>query len=419
MVYCGELKSNGVLYHTFYDRNTKALRFYLNGEEVENDYLFNTYNHPKNCLRGYGRLTTMILSLGIIASAFVATAIQNDVISYEDIKEPFSNEITVDDEKYVFLSGEELYEEMLSKNPDLTEYLEMSRDVIVKYGEYMNQEELLSTIGNLELIPTHTRDEIASGLALAFYSKDENKIFYDDRINMDHLLKTCLYHEFLHYYSQSGLYDYDIYSSGYIGYAVNEGMTEMLNCELNDEEMFTYHKEAAYVGAICEIVGPEVLEEAYFSNDVDYLIDKLAEYSSEDDALALIKNIDIAKDSYESFVFYDNDDDYDNFFSANNYAWDILADMYEYKYGRDINEDSLMMAYKSATTLKNYSDFDFTEFGDGFLVDVVVNKHYFVKPDNDVIIVDFSYRDETGLRPSSVNINESDRLITNGSVRKK
>ncbi len=418
MIYCGELKSSGILYHTFYDKNTKSLRFYLNGQEVENDYLFNTYNHPKNCLRGYGRLTTLLLCLGVMASAFAATAVQND-ISLDDITSPIRNEISIDDEHYTFLSGEELYDEMVKRNPDLINYLEMTKSIILKYGEYMNQQELLNTIGDLKLVPTSSKDEIASGVALAFYSKDENKIYYDENINMDYLLDTCLYHEFLHYYSQSGLYDFDIYSSGYIGYSVNEGMTEMLNCEFNDEQMFTYHKEAAYVGAICEIVGPNVLEEAYFSNDVEYLIEKLAEYSSMDDALALIKTMDIAKDSYESFVFNDNDDDYDNFFSANSYAWDILSEMYDNKYNRDITEDSLMMAYKSATTLKNYSDFDFSEFGDGFLVDVVVNKHYFVKPDNDIIVVDFSYRDETGIRPGSVNIHESDRFKLNGGVRKK
>lgn len=415
MIYCGELKNDGQLYKTFYDENTKRLRFYLNGLEVDNDYLYRTYNRTKNCQRGYGRLTTLILSLGIITSAISVTALQND-INFDNIFSPNNGILPIEQEYQNELSGEELYNEMIARNPEMTEYLEMTKDVILKYGQYMNQKALLDTIGDLRVVPSSDKEEFESGVALAFYSKDENKIYIDSDINVDYLKRTCLYHEILHYYSQSGLYDFNIYGDGYTGYAVNEGMTELLNAEFNDDEIFTYHKEAAYVGALCEIVGPEVFEEAYFGNDIEYLIEALSEYSSEEDALALIKNIDIAKDSYESFVFYDNDEDYDNFLTANENAWAIISMMYYNKYGIDLSEDNLMMAYMTATNLEDYIGIG---VDDGFLVDVIVNKHYFVKPDTDYVIVDYNVKDEMGIQGKSLTIDESNRYINNQSKKNK
>ena len=146
------------------------------------------------------------------------------------------------------------------------------------------------------------------------------------------------------------------------------------------------------------------------------MIEALSEYSSEEDALALIKNIDIAKDSYESFVFYDNDEDYDNFLTANENAWAIISMMYYNKYGIDLSEDNLMMAYMTATNLEDYIGIG---VDDGFLVDVIVNKHYFVKPDTDYVIVDYNVKDEMGIQGKSLTIDESNRYINNQSKKNK
>ena len=416
MIYCGELKNQGILYHTFYDKYSKQLRFYLNGQEVDNDYLYKTYNKTKNCLRGYGRLTTLILSLSIITAAIGVTALDED-ISISDIFNSDSGIITIDVQEENELTGEELYNELISRNPDLTEYLEMTKDKVIKYGPYMKQSELLRTIGDLEIIPTSNREEMEAGNALAFYTKDENKIYIDSNINVEYLKKTCLYHEILHYYSQSGLYDFNSYSDGYDGYALNEGMTEMLNADFNDDEMYTYHQEAAYVGALCEIVGPEVFEQAYFGNNIDYLTYALAQYADEDTALALIKNIDIAKDSYDSFVYYDNDEDYYNFVLANENAWAIISNMYDNKYNRDIVGDRLMMAYMSATTLDDYCGLDLE--GDSILVDVIVNKHYFNDTNNDFVIVDYNVKNSDGIQGKSLTIEDSERYVNNNNQIKK
>lgn len=418
MIYCGDLKNNGEIYHAFYDRSTKKLRFYLNGHEVENDYLYNIYNKPKYCLRGYDRLKVLLMSLSIITASISVTALSND-INFDEIFPHHTNESIFGQSDFELLSGEELYNEMLSRNPEMEEYLEMTKDVVLKYGEYMNQEELLNTIGDLKIVKTSDKEEISSGYALAFYTKDENKIYLDSELNVEYMIRTCLFHEILHYYSQSGLYDYNIYSDGYTGYALNEGMTEMLNAEFTDNELFTYHKEAAYVGALCEIVGPEVFLEAYFGNDVETLIDALAEYSSQEEAEALIKTIDLAKDSYDAFVYYESDEDYDNFVSANIRVWDMIGEMYENKYSLDINNDNLMMAYKTATTLQNYCGVDLTGDNSEFLVDVIVNKHYFVKPDAGFVIVDYSYADENGIIGNSFTIDDRDRYLENNAKKNK
>ncbi len=415
MFYVGELRRNGVLYHTFYDKDTKLLRFFSNGKEVEDDHLSNTYNKSKHSLSGYGRLTTLIISLSIITASIGVTALDRGYDFHGE--QPIVIEQQVDVEHSHELTGEELYNALLEANPDVKEYIEMTKDVLLEYGQYMNQDELLDSIKSFEVVETSNREEIASGEALAFYTGDENRIYIDDQLTVDSIKRTCLYHEFLHYYSQSGLYDYNTYGSGYIGYALNEGFTEMLNSEFNDDELFTYHKEAAYVGAICEIIGPEAFERAYFGNSIEMLIDEISKYCSYEDAIALVKNIDNSKAAYESFVINDNDEDYANFVSSNVNAWDIISMMYENKYDRDITEDNLMNAYKSASTLENYSDFDLGD--NGFLVDVVVNKHYFVKPESDYIIVDYNVKDDYGMQGDYITIDESNRYVNKNSAIKK
>ena len=413
MIYCGELQNNGVLYHTFYDVETKKLRFFLDGQEVENEHLYSVHNKKKNALRGSSRLLTMLLSLSIITASLGVTALERGT-DFSDFIPEFGREVVVEEPIHNELTGEELYEKLISLNEKEAPLIEMSKGVILDYGEYMNQQALLDTFADLEVVPTSDREEISSGLALAFYTKDENKIYIDDQLNVDSLIQTCLLHEVLHYYSQSGLYDFNTYSDGYMGYALNEGLTEMINSKYNDGELFTYHREAAYAGALYEIVGPDALLKSYFGNSVEMLVDELSQYGSREDAIALIKNIDISKDSYESFVYYGNDEDYMNFVNANINAWGLISEMYEAKFDKDCNDDRLMSAYKSATMLENFVGLDMDPMTD-YLVDVIVNKGYFTDNDEEAT-VEYNIKNDYGITGNSLTIDESNRYRNTNSI---
>ena len=380
MIYCGNIKSNGVIYDAFYDTKSKKLKFYLNGKEVYNEKLNTKYNRKKKQLSGYNRLVTGIVCLGIMLGSYGVTALQDDTDIVPEIGNLFGSEDVVEGSNVIY-SNEEFLSELKKANPEFSNYIDMSRDVILEYGQYMDQQVLLDNISTLEIVRSNNEIEMTEEGALAFYNSDENKIYMSD-IADDETLYVALFHEFLHYWSQSGLYDYNDYGDGYIGYALNEGMTELLNTEFNGQELFTYHKEAAYVQALCEIIDPEVFERAYFGDEIEIVIDELAEYSSTEEAISLIKNMDIAQESYLSLAINGDEDDYDNFCSANDRIWNIIDKMYYNKYDRDIDGDPLMNAYKTASTLINYSSIDLREYSSPVITDVIVDKSYFLSQDD-------------------------------------
>ena len=289
MIYCNNLKYNGKVYNVFYDKNTKLLRFYYEGKEEKIDYFNNLYNKKKNVLQGYNKLITILLGLAVFTSSYIGinlldtdhtNNLDNDGISY--------NQEYIDVNSY---TNEEFLVALKEDNPDLEEYIDMTQDVILKYGDYINKNLIMNSIGGMDVIHTSNKTEMIKDNAIAFYSKDENKIYVSDDIEDEETENVCVYHEFLHFYSQSGLYDYNDSDDGYIGYALNEGITEILNAELNDRFLYTYHKEASYVQALCEIIDPEVLLKAYFGNSTEYLVEEMSNYCSEEEAISLIKNI--------------------------------------------------------------------------------------------------------------------------------
>ena len=389
MIYVGNIKSNGIIYDAFYDRKSKKLKFYLNGKEIFNEKLNTKYNRKKKQLSGYNRLLTGIVCLGIMIGSYGVSALSDDTDIFDgDI---FGTESTVIlgqdlvEGSNVIYSNEEFLEELKKANPEFSDYIDMSSDVILRYGQYMDQKVLLDTISTLEIIESNDEKEMTEGGALAFYDNDENKIYYSTMEDSE-TLYIALFHEFLHYWSQSGLYDYNEYGDGYIGYALNEGMTEQLNSEFNDEILFTYHGEAAYVQALCEIIDPEVLEEAYFGDCIEMVIDELSNYTSQDEAIALIKNMDISQEAYLSFAMDGNEDDYDNFCNANERIWEIIGEMYYNKYYRDIDGDPLMNAYKTASTLTNYSSIDLSSYDSPVITDALVEKSCFLRNDDDATL---------------------------------
>ena len=416
MIYCNDLKYNGKLYNVFYDKETKLLRFYYEGKEENVDYLNNLYNKKKSVLQGYNKLITILLGLAVFTGSYLAMNIAEDV---------YINELYSDDNSYTqeyidvnSYTNEEFLAALKEANPELEEYIDLTQDVILKYGNYINKSHILNSIGGMDVIHTSNKTEMIKDNAIAFYSKDENKIYVSDNIEDEDTENICLYHEFLHYYSQSGLYDYNDYGDGYMGYALNEGLTEIINAELNGRFLYTYHKEASYIQALCEIIDPEVLLKAYFGNSIEYLIDEMSTYCTEDEAISLIKNIDVAKDSYTSYSNTGNIEDYENFESANEKAWEVLDNMYFSKYRSNMMDDRYMAALKTATCLENYADFDLSPYDNPVILDVMIEKNCFTENASDEIIIDYLVQDGEDRSYDICIITENSRHLSKNEIKK-
>ena len=139
------------------------------------------------------------------------------------------------------------------------------------------------------------------------------------------------------------------------------------------------------------------MRKCYFSHDLDSFIDEVSKYSSYEDAISLLKNMDNAKVAY-------NDDDKENYDIFNKKCWDIIGTIYSNKYGINMETDKLMMSYK-----------------EGSLYDMVVSvsKKYFRDNESNSYKIDYYSLDEDMCYLiDSCLIGEEDRYI-DFNVKKK
>ena len=133
---------------------------------------------------------------------------------------------------------------------------------------------------------------------IIFYPQEYEKLGEDK----DTFISSAITHELLHMASsyKKGLiricgFSQTLANSYEIGYGINEGFTEYLNCKyFNQKSVPAYEPLQNITKIIAEIVGVETMEKLYFQGNLKGLVNELSKYQSEEQSLDLIYDIDKA-----------------------------------------------------------------------------------------------------------------------------
>ncbi len=391
----------------YYDSNFKQIKFYLDGVEQDIPYLDYKYNVLNgNYLRGKDLLLGSILTLGIVANLIIINDIVDTYAYGRNMLSPTmvvaesteENEFSTNfvDKK---LSSSDFYKELYNNSDDeKKEILNLTKLVIRDNNDYLDQKDILNSFSSLKIVIT-SNDKLLTNTSdniIGRYDQETNTLYLKEGLDEDDL-NTTIFHEFLHFLSKSGFVSTSFNKNGYIGDALNEGMTQLLVNEYFKNQLFVYSNEVSITKALVEMVGSDFMRECYFSHDLDSLIDELSKYVSHEDVISLLKNMDNAKIAY-------NDEDRDNYDSFNRKCWDIIGNIYMNKFGKDIEKDRLMMAYKEGTTFDSV---------------VSVSKKYFIGNEDKSYKINYYFIDgNSGYLIDTILIDDNNRYV-NINTKKK
>lgn len=353
MIYCSDFFYDGKIFDLYYDIYSKRIKFYLDGVEQYIPSLNNKYNILyENNLKGRQLLLTTILSLNILATAINLNGCSNyseaktnkvPTVSVENNLDSSSNVSTISVENNLDSSGfyKELYKR--SDNDFKKEILDLTKSVVKDNSDYMDQEDILDRFSQLNIVYTSDDKLLAntSNDIIGRYDPETNTMYLKEGLD-ENLVYTTIFHEMLHFFSNSGFAFITDDNNGYIGDALNEGMTQVLVNEYFKNQVFVYSNEVSMTKALIEMFGSDFMRKCYFSHDLDSFINEVSKYSSYEDAISLLKNMDNAKVAY-------NDDDRENYDIFNSRCWDIIGTIYSNKYGVNMETDKLMMSYKEGS----------------------------------------------------------------------
>lgn len=391
----------------YYDSHSKQIKFYLDGIEQNIPYLSYKYNVlNENYLRGKDFLATSILTLGVVISlftindvvdtnAFARNVFSTTTVMANSTEEKDFSTIVVDKK----LSSSDFYKELYNNSDDeKKEILNLTKLVIRDNNDYLDQKDILNSFSSLKIVIT-SNDRLLTNTSdniIGRYDQETNTLYLKEGLDED-VLNTTIFHEFLHFLSKSGFVSTSFNKNGYIGDALNEGMTQLLVNEYFQNQLFVYSNEVSITKVIVEIVGSDFMRECYFSHDLDSLINELSKYVSYEEVISLMKNMDNTKVAY-------NDNDRDNYDSFNRNCWDIIGNIYMNKFGKDMEKDRLMMAYKDGTSFDSV---------------VSVSKKYFVGNEDESYKINYYYIEgNKGYLVDSILINNDNRYVEFNTKKK-
>ena len=391
----------------YYDSNFKQIKFYLDGVEQDIPYLDYKYNVLNgNYLRGKDLLLGIILTLGIVANLIIINDIVDTYAYDRNIISP-TMVVTESTEENEFstnfvdkkLSSSDFYKELYNNSDnEKKEILNLTKLAIRDNNDYLDQKDILNSFSSLKIVIT-SNDKLLTNTSdniIGRYDQETNTLYLKEGLDED-VFNTTIFHEFLHFLSKSGFVYTSFNKNGYIGDALNEGMTQLLVNEYFKNQLFVYSNEVSITKALVEMVGSDFMRECYFSHDLDSLIDELSKYVSHEDVISLLKNMDNAKIAY-------NDEDRDNYASFNRKCWDIIGNIYMNKFGKDIEKDRLMMAYKEGTSFDSV---------------VFVSKKYFIGNEDKSYKINYYYIDgNSGYLIDTILIDDNNRYV-NINTKKK
>lgn len=130
--------------------------------------------------------------------------------------------------------------------------------------------------------------------------------YRENKLSISNL--KLIFHELLHLASSAKDEERGIYRSGFhtvkyrgkmlfstIGRGINEGYTELLTRRYFEEQSIKagdYNSEVEIAGHLEEIVGRDKMEKMYLHADLEGLVEELKKYSSKQDTIDFISNVD-------------------------------------------------------------------------------------------------------------------------------
>ena len=300
MTYCSDFFYDGKIFDLYYDIDSKRIKFYLDGVEQYIPSLNNKYNILyENNLKGRQLLVTTILSLNILATAINLNGCSNyseaktnkvSTVSVENNLDLSSNVSTISVENNLDSSSfyKELYKR--SDNDLKKEILDLTKSIIKDNSDYMDQEDVIDRFSQLNIVYTSDDKLLAntSNDIIGRYDPETNTMYLKEGLD-ENLVYTTIFHEMLHFYSNSGFVFIAADNNGYIGDALNEGMTQVLVNEYFRNQVFVYSNEVSMTKALIEMFGSDFM------------------------------------------------------------SWDIIGTIYSNKYGVNMETDKLMMSYKEGS----------------------------------------------------------------------
>lgn len=197
-----------------------------------------------------------------------------------------------------------------------TEIRDMIFDFSITLGRLFPEEALINFYNNVNEVNIEKNYLILLFSASGMYSGIKNRIRY--------ATTTSIYHELFH--MASSVYDSEnkVFYSGFkqvygitnnllgdssIGQGINEGYTELLAHRYFDKDNkmpWSYQFETRIVSYLEEIVDSSELEILYLTADLQGLIEKLTEYTNENEVLGFIKSVDFINNYSEEIPFLYN-----------------------------------------------------------------------------------------------------------------
>lgn len=324
---------------------------------------------------GIGGIIVLVAKNGFIKNNDVQQYIPNTVqkvILSDDEYTSYENKLNLSNEEFlkrfdeIYYNSDNLQENWSDIYPEIREFVSL-------YGKDLKQDKILESLPKLKII---TDSKIPGNDSLAMYDNKKNVIKLSSSLKYKKIseMKKTKLHESFHFLFQDGFYES---SKKYNkkGIMLDEGLVSLLNQEFEcNDNGDNYMKASNYVRILCEILGKEEFMYASGAGGMDYLVEKLSQYSSEEDAIKLIDNIDKASVDYNH-----KNTEYDK------KAWKIIYNIYQNKHGKSVEDsnDEIMKLYCNQT-LGTYYDI----LGNEYSIRITANKNYFINQNKNSILIE-------------------------------
>lgn len=209
---------------------------------------------------------------------------------------------------------------------------------------------------------------------------DDNEIIIFKSEEFNSKVYHVLLHEFMHCISNGG-----VACNNKDGVALTEGITELIASEytstlINEKYVGAYGKQQTYAKMLAEIIGIEVIKDAYFKHNPDILYDELTKLTNEKDAYNLVRliNDEMIMENKNSLDYYENKPEtIKNLNKIRNDIDKLYAKFYKAKYDIEMENDLLMCSYIDSIRKTNTANYPYYKEGNTFYIEV--NKNYINK----------------------------------------
>lgn len=281
------------------------------------------------------------------------------------------------------------FENIYNSNEDMKNYWECIHDelsdFILTNGQYLDQEQLLSTLSELKF--EEVDRIIYSDNILAAYNYGTNTISFTSRffVKSPQQQKEITLHEACHYL---------FFQQFNRASALNEGTASLITREYGTYVgVDAYEKNAYYVKIICELIGSDNYLRAMGHHNYNELVGYLSQYASESQVNDLIDYINYACCDTSRNTESDQD------------AMELLEMMYLSKNGVTVGEsdDNVMKCY-----FNKLFETEYNIEGARFAYHATVNKNYLVNRDMAPYITFSKYNQLYG----TVYLGENNEIIS-------